>query len=634
MAMEPVLLDEGFCLVYATARNGHCMFSAFAHQIFRFDIDSDLHEAMIMALREMTVEHITRCVVAGDVRYLHALSLRVDDAGLDVTFDSFLDILAKTNVWGGDESLLALSEIFECVINVYREGSSRICIDSDSAVEGRFVNIVYRGPLNAWDHYDSFSHFVSVSPAAVVVPVMSPASVIHRSSSTREIPSAASVCYSRSSSYVSSPLIDSLNVGSWNVRGCSQASKRTLIDECLHQKLLHVVFLQETKLAPGDYDSANYRWYLGHNDDKVIQYRGLVLLFHVSFPGLLIRVIPVTHNIVACEVHLQGELILFVNVHIPGDRHGLSEFQQLSCFLTKMSSHHIVVLGDFNAHIGKRDITVSDKRFVGPNLFHDVSNDNGEELINLLHMCKLSVKNTWSTSSSLLTTWDNCNSQSLIDHILCNSDQLLFSRMFATYVDQVSSDHKLLTTTIRFRPKPIKPKPRIQSTERAPDSVSSHSMKESVVMLRHLPARLHYQERLSTLLEPIADTVTQAFDTEHLWQAVQTAVTKAAADALSSKPPLSPRCLDAQVTYEMSKSRFNRAPFNVHAIRSYRGARKAKNLASARHVEDECTAFFANLDQVDINLRNSLTYKFIRRFKRKSQPRSRCMVTVDEWETS
>ncbi len=80
-----------------------------------------------------------------------------------------------------------------------------------------------------------------------------------------------------------------------------------------------------------------------------------------------------------------------------------------------------ILLVDFNAHIGKFDLTSNDKRYIGQNLLrvHDQCNDNGEDLKHLIHIGKLHMINTWKRSTTLEYTWANKTSKSQIDHILC-----------------------------------------------------------------------------------------------------------------------------------------------------------------------------------------------------------------------
>lgn len=79
---------------------------------------------------------------------------------------------------------------------------------------------------------------------------------------------------------------------------------------------------------------------------------------------------------------------------------------------------------------------------------HNYWNANGDKLKNLLHVGQFSVKNTWAKSLSLQSTWSNSKSHSQIDHMLCNSTQICFRKIAASWVQTVKTDHKLLSAEL------------------------------------------------------------------------------------------------------------------------------------------------------------------------------------------
>lgn len=229
MSLEYVSTDEGRCSVHAVPRDGSCLFGAIAHQIFRYRIGSPMHVAMVMTLREMSVDHIRLRLAAADDRYAHAVSLRTNDeysmysmtASSAMIVDAFLMDLKSSPIWGGEETLLAISELFQCSIYIYRENSFRICVNANAFPVEREISIVYRGLLNCWDHYDSFDRLV---PEPLIVEAD-----VAESVATDNFPAATST--------------GGVNVRSWNVRSCHAASKRLAIDADLHQNRIHVAFL-------------------------------------------------------------------------------------------------------------------------------------------------------------------------------------------------------------------------------------------------------------------------------------------------------------------------------------------------------------------------------------------------------
>lgn len=182
-----------------------------------------------------------------------------------------------------------------------------------------------------------------------------------------------------------------------------------------------MICLQETKLAEDECKTTHYNWILGLHFGKTKIYRGLAILVHHSCSHMIRQVHNVSHNILACDSLLDDNIITILNVHIHQGTNGDIDFNHLHNFVSSRTTEKLIICGDFNAHLGKLDLTADDKKFVGPNLFHDHCNDNGENLLNLIHFGEFSVHNSWQRSRSLRVTWTNGTSLSQIDHVLCNS---------------------------------------------------------------------------------------------------------------------------------------------------------------------------------------------------------------------
>lgn len=153
------------------------------------------------------------------------------------------------------------------------------------------------------------------------------------------------------------------------------------------------------------------------------------------------------------DILVEDFIITVINVHIPDVRSKPPAFQNLFKFSSKQFASRMVIVGDFNAHIWKLDLTPSDRRFIGHNLLHDYCNENGFDLKNLIHGGGFSVKNTWASNLSLRYTWSNSRSISQIDHLLCNSEDVLFRNMSEVWVSSVHTNHKFLSATLTIRHK-------------------------------------------------------------------------------------------------------------------------------------------------------------------------------------
>lgn len=226
----------------------------------------------------------------------------------------------------------------------------------------------------------------------------------------------------------------SIRIGTWNVRGCNDREIRKSMDEYLSMQSFDIIAVQETKMVHRTCDTKHYKWILGMDNNDRTTARGLAFLVHVSLVHIIRNIRAISRNILICEATNNDNSIVLINVHIP---------------LRNITSTHkqskVIILGDFNAHIGNKDLTEDDKQYIGPNLYHDICNDNGKELKHLIHAGKFSVKNTWSKSPSIRTTWSNDRFHSQIDHFLCNSTSIHFRHTFGTRIHTVSTDHKLHT---------------------------------------------------------------------------------------------------------------------------------------------------------------------------------------------
>lgn len=336
-------------------------------------------------------------------------------------------------MWGGTETLIAISELFNTNIKTIWEGGPLTETKPSKSQPTSSITIVYRKSANGWNHYDSFLCEERISTANAPSQSLPHAQVnepMSLDSDSDDLPHTASSdltpCLSGHHSSQKHSLhepLSSINeilpfikIGTWNVRGTNDMMKRHAIDDYLSMSCYSIIALQETKLAYRACDTKHYKWIPGKDIDKTTTHRGLAILVHLSIANRVLEVFKVTTNILACKLTIDGGHITLVNVHIPsGDGKDL-EFVKLTSFIARMKGAPMILLEDFNAHIGKLDITDEDRQFIGPNLYHAESNENGEDLKNLIHLHRLSLKSSWGKSKSTLTTWTNGKTYSQIDN--------------------------------------------------------------------------------------------------------------------------------------------------------------------------------------------------------------------------
>lgn len=203
-----------------------------------------------------------------------------------------------------------------------------------------------------------------------------------------------------------------LKIGTWNVRGANNEMKRERIDEHMMNQHIGILFMQETKLAGKGCTTKNFHWILGNDGGQKLVHRGLAIVIRKLMRHIIERVMVLSDNMMACEIVVGKKNVTIVNVHIPSDQNADNEFAKLEEFIRKASKNKIIILGDFNAHIGKHNLTRTDKEYIGPNLLHEQCNDNGDEIKQLLHTYKIRVVNTWKNSRTLEHTWAKKTSRS------------------------------------------------------------------------------------------------------------------------------------------------------------------------------------------------------------------------------
>lgn len=171
--MTLVRVDTRLCKVQNIAADGNCLFGALAHQIFREEIGSDMHTALVHTLREMTVQYILNHL--DDALLRRSILSRVSEEypALECASDrqtmlNFLAVLRQNRIWGDSESIMAVSALFDCQITILRENGFTTTFRGgyDQAIDAQMrptISIVYRGNINHWNHYDSLLHFVDSS---------------------------------------------------------------------------------------------------------------------------------------------------------------------------------------------------------------------------------------------------------------------------------------------------------------------------------------------------------------------------------------------------------------------------------------------------------------------------------------
>lgn len=135
--------------------------------------------------------------------------------------------------------------------------------------------------------------------------------------------------------------------------------------------------------------------------------------------------------------------MILVNVHGPNKK-AHNFFSNLS---TKIDKDHIksklILLGDWNAQIGKEALEVGDEKYVGKKLGFEECNENGEDFkifLQIHQLQNLSSKIGVNTE----VTWKSGNRKSQIDHVVKAVSSSIRIRFIKGFWTTVNTDHKLI----------------------------------------------------------------------------------------------------------------------------------------------------------------------------------------------
>lgn len=126
----------------------------------------------------------------------------------------------------------------------------------------------------------------------------------------------------------------------------------------------------------------------------------------------------ISDNMCGVKLPIFGEMLTIISVYA----HSLSgranpEIGILINYLSLLSPQrraNVIILGDFNAHVGYQDLLLAELSRIGTFLYHSESNSNGEFLRELLHIHKYQLCSSFGPSRSVLCTWQRGTSCSQV----------------------------------------------------------------------------------------------------------------------------------------------------------------------------------------------------------------------------
>lgn len=141
---------EASLRVVKITKDGNCLFSAFAHQMFYMPVNSVEHKKLTREFRSEVIKYLQKNMEKLDINHVFRFDCDFPDT------DSFLSQLKKNGFWGGIESLEALSAIYETNVIIFNENGDFFLTPPFNLKFTRVVLLAYRcGPNGERNHYDS-----------------------------------------------------------------------------------------------------------------------------------------------------------------------------------------------------------------------------------------------------------------------------------------------------------------------------------------------------------------------------------------------------------------------------------------------------------------------------------------------
>lgn len=411
-----------------------------------------------------------------------------------------------------------------------------------------------------------------------------------------------------------------LKIATLNVRGCCSLDKRIEINDCLLSFGVDVAVLQEVNLDGSTASSNNYDWYISDRS-SANKSRGLAFLIKKNSDFLLSDLRTINCNIMSGKVlcKFNSSSLLLVNVHAPNSNSS-NFFTTLGNYVNKNPlKDRIVLLGDFNAHVGKDDLENSEKKFFGAHIGHNLCNANGEffKALVMLHDLKCYSMNF---NDSLLVTWSNGVSSSQVDHIVASSRPSFKINQIKAFWTELNVDHKLLFCKLKFG----------SCHEKCRDMKHKTLVDPSYLQFKEFQDKFHLNLKNSEKLNYNTEDVNVSYD--HLSRKLNSAAKSALSTVNSKLTPIRMKALKRLQKSQM-KARFQKGKgIDISFMRrEIQINRQSYKLAVRDHCEKIAIDFFNNLNNFEPSERNKRTYKFLKKFIHSKNNFASPVIPLSHW---
>lgn len=214
-----------------------------------------------------------------------------------------------------------------------------------------------------------------------------------------------------------------MNLGTWNVRSLGKVGRQRILLEKIKENNIKIAAIQETRWNEHNiWDTEDFT-ILSSGKEPGTNAGGVAFMVDRSIRGNIMDFKARNNRLCSLRISSQFNNITLINVHAPTEDSEedmkAAFYQELTQMIEQAPSYDMkIILGDFNAHVGKETIYLGT---IGMHSLHDETNDNGKRMIRLASAQNMVIsstcfphrdihKRTWITSDGM--------SFSQIDHVL------------------------------------------------------------------------------------------------------------------------------------------------------------------------------------------------------------------------
>ena len=247
-----------------------------------------------------------------------------------------------------------------------------------------------------------------------------------------------------------------LGIATWNVRSMSSGKLDNIVEEAARTEVDILGIAEHRWPGQGHFrpSAGGLMVYAGRTRGG----QGGVSLYIIQkATKSLLGYHPVNDRIIS--IHLRGKVkdVTVVQTYAPTSNATEEDrelfYSQLQTHVNKYRKDVVVIVGDFNAKVGKRT-NENEKRAIG-NFALGERNDNGEELVNFAIENELSIMNTlFQKHPRRLFTWTSPdgNTKNQIDYVLIQQRwKSAISDVGTVPSADYDSDHEMLKATFKIR---------------------------------------------------------------------------------------------------------------------------------------------------------------------------------------